>query len=324
MRSSEPHRAEGVAIRELLCEQGPAWGLSVLAGREGLSRMVRVPRIQKPGLALAGYVRQIHPDRIQVIGRPELAYLSSRSPAVARRAVDRLCKERVACFIVTNGAAVPANLTRAARATRIPLLRTRLASGVLIRAVNSWLEEKLAPRITVHGVLVQVFGFGVLLLGRSGIGKSETALDLVSRGHRLVADDVLEVTEVSPLALRGRCPELIRHHMEIRGLGIIDVRELFGALATMDAHTIDLVVELVPAEDTAAATRLGIDEERHTLLHVAVPLVRLATTPGRNLAILIEVAVRNQQLKARGRFAARELAAAVSRRTQGRRSRSVA
>jgi HPr kinase/phosphorylase len=324
MKSSDASAGPSVAIRDLLREQGAAWGLELIAGRGGLSRRVRVPRVQKPGLALAGSTHQVHPDRVQVIGNPELAYLKSLPAATARRAIARICRGPVACFIVANGQDPPKVLMRAAAAQRIPLLRTGLGTGVLIRAISGWLAEKLSPRITVHGVLVQVFGLGVLIAGKSGVGKSEAALDLITRGHRLVADDIVEVAEISPLALHGRCPEAIQHHMEIRGLGIINVRDLYGTLATLDQHTIDLVVELIATEADSPVEHLGLDEDRFTLLNVAVPLVRLPVTPGRYLATLVEAAVRNQILKTRGYHGAREFAAQVQRRIDRARGRGVA
>ena len=324
MKSSDAAHAPAVAVRELLREQGAAWGLELVAGRAGLSRRVRVPRVQKPGLALAGSVHKLHPDRVQVLGNPELAYLTSLPSASARRAVERVCREAVACFIVANGLEPPRVLARAAAAHRIPLLRTNLGTGVLIRAVGGWLSEKLAPRSTVHGVLVQVFGLGVLIAGKSGVGKSEAALDLINRGHRLIADDVVEIAETSPLAILGRCPAAIQHHMEIRGLGIINVRELYGTLATLDQHTIDLVVELIATEPDSPVEHLGLDEDRYPLLSVGVPLVRLPVTPGRYLATLVEAAVRNQILKTRGHFGAREVAAQVQRRIDRARGRGAA
>jgi len=324
MRNSDAAAVPAVAIRDLLREQGAAWGLELVAGRAGLSRRVRVPRVQKPGLALAGGMHELHPDRIQVIGNPELAYLRSLSAVTARRALARICRAGVACFIVANGEEPPKVLTAAAAAHRIPLLRTGLGTGVLIRALSGWLADKLAPRITVHGVLVQVFGVGVLIVGKSGVGKSEAALDLITRGHRLIADDVVEVAETSPLALHGRCPDAIQHHMEIRGLGIINVRDLYGMLATLDQHAIDLVVELIAADPEAPVEHLGLEEDRYSLLNVALPLVRLPVTPGRYLATLVEAAVRNQILKTRGLFGAREFAAQVQRRIDRARGRGVA
>jgi len=324
MRSSEAATAPAVAIRDLLREQGAAWGLEVVAGRAGLSRRVRVPRVQKPGLALADSTHQLHPDRIQVLGNPELAYLKSLRASAARRAVGRICRGPVACFIVANGQDAPKVLVSAAAAHRVPLLRTNLGTGVLIRVISSWLAEKLAPRITVHGVLVQAFGIGVLIVGKSGVGKSEAALDLITRGHRLIADDIVEVSEATPLTLQGRCPDAIQHHMEIRGLGIINVRDLYGTLSTLDQHSIDLVVELIATEPDSPVEHLGLDEDRYTLLNVGVPLVRLPVTPGRYLATLVEAAARNHILKTRGHFGAREFAAQLQRRIDRARGRGVA
>ena len=311
MKSTEPDPEPGIEVATLLADQGGQWNLQLVAGRPGIHRKIVAPRIQKPGLALAGYVQQLHPKRVQVIGMPEMSYLQSMPPLAARQAVERVCAEEIACFIVTNDAAVPPVLRRAADKYRVPVLRTPLKSAVLIRAVTGWLEEKLAARVTVHGVLVQVFGLGVLIIGKSGIGKSEAALDLVARGHRFVADDVVEVSEVSPLALKGRSPNLTQHHMEIHGLGIINVRELFGTLAILDEQQIDLVAELV--EWNTEIDRLGLEDQRHTILHVSLPLIRLPVRPGRNLAVLIEVAARNQTLKIRGQHAARQFTTMVDR-----------
>ncbi len=311
MKSTEHDREAGIEVAALLADAGAQWTLELVAGKAGIHRKIAAPRIQKPGLALAGYVQQIHPKRVQVIGTPELSYLQSMPPLGARQAVERICAEEISCLIVTNDAEVPPVLRRAADKYRVPLLRTPLKSAVLIRAVTGWLEEKLAARVTVHGVLVQVFGVGVLITGKSGIGKSEAALDLISRGHRFVADDVVEVSEVSPLALKGRSPNLTQHHMEIHGLGIINVRELFGTLTTIDEQHIDLVIELV--EWSADVDRLGLEDQRYSLLNVSVPLIRLPVRPGRNLAMLIEVAARNQILKIRGQHAARQFASMVDR-----------
>jgi HPr kinase/phosphorylase len=311
MKNTEHERDASVAVAALLADEGTQWSLKLVAGRGGIHRPIGAPRIQKPGLALAGYVQQIHPQRVQVIGTPELSYLRSMTPLAARRAVDRLCSADISCLIVTNGAPVPAVLRRAADKYRVPLLCTPLKSALFIRAISSWLEEKLAARVTVHGVLVQVYGVGILIVGKSGIGKSEAALDLVARGHRFTADDIVEVAEVSPLSLKGRSPNLTQHHMEIHGLGIINVRELFGTLATVDEQPIDLVVELV--EWSADIDRLGLEDARHTILNVSLPMIRLPVHPGRNLAMLIEVAARNQMLKARGQHTARQFASMVDR-----------
>lgn len=298
-----------VTIRELIEARGAAWGLTLLTGERALENAISVPRIQKPGLALAGYLPQIHPDRIQVIGNTELGYLATLAPAEAKHAVARMCRERIACFIVTNGASPPSYLVGLAVRHRIPLLTTTLSSSELIRSVTTWLEERLAPHAMLHGVLVEVHGLGVLLFGKSGIGKSEAALDLVSRGHRVVADDVVEVRRSAAGRIIGCGAELIRHHMEIRGLGIINVQDLFGILATLPEKEVQLVAEMIEWSSDEIADRLGLEDETHTILDVTLPKVRIPIRPGRSVATIIEVAARNHVLKGLGRHTAREFAA---------------
>ena len=298
-----------VTIGELLQARGDAWRLKLIAGTGGLSHGVSIPRIQKPGLALAGYLPQIHPERVQVIGRTELGYLATLAEDAASKAVDRMLGERVACVVVTNGAVSPPYFGDSAERHQVPLITTDLKSSELIRNLTAWLEERLAPHTLIHGVLVEVFGLGVLLLGKSGIGKSEAALDLVTRGHRLVADDVVEARVVGAGRVLGSGAELIRHHMEIRGLGIINVQDLFGILATLQEKAIQLVAEMFDWSRDERADRLGLDDETHTILGVALPKVRIPIRPGRSVATIIEVAARNHVLKRLGRHSAREVAA---------------
>ena len=298
-----------VTIGELLQARGDAWRLKLIAGIGGLSHGVSIPRIQKPGLALAGYLPQIHPERVQVIGRTELGYLATLAADAASKAVDRMFGERVACVVVTNGAVPPPYFRDSAERHQVPLVTTDLKSSELIRNLTAWLEERLAPHMLIHGVLVEVFGLGVLLLGKSGIGKSEAALDLVTRGHRLVADDVVEARVVGAGRVLGSGAELIRHHMEIRGLGIINVQDLFGILATLQEKAIQLVAEMFDWSRDEPADRLGLDDETHTILGVALPKVRIPIRPGRSVATIIEVAARNHVLKGLGRHSAREVAA---------------
>jgi HPr kinase/phosphorylase len=298
-----------VTIGELLDARGEAWKLTLIAGGTGLGNGVGIPRIQKPGLALAGYLPQIHPERIQVIGRTELGYLATLEPEAAKRAVERVLGERVAGVIVTNGATPPGYFADAADQNSVPLIGTGLKSSEFIRNVTAWLEERLAPHTLIHGVLVEVFGLGVLLLGKSGIGKSEAALDLVARGHRLVADDVVEARAVGAGRVLGSGAELIRHHMEIRGLGIINVQDLFGILATLREKAIQLVAEMIEWSREDHADRLGLEDETHEILGITLPKVRIPIRPGRSVATIIEVAARNHVLKRLGRHSAREVAA---------------
>jgi HPr kinase/phosphorylase len=298
-----------VTIGELLQARSETWKLRLVAGDSGLGNSVSIPRIQKPGLALAGYLPQIHPERVQVIGRTELGYLATLGEDAARRSVDRMLSERVACLVVTNGATPPAYFLEASVRHHVPLITTELKSSELIRNVTAWLEDRLAPHTLIHGVLVEVFGLGVLLLGKSGIGKSEAALDLVARGHRLVADDVVEARAVGAGRVMGSGAELIRHHMEIRGLGIINVQDLFGILATLREKAIQLVAEMFDWSKEERADRLGLEDETHTILGVALPKVRIPIRPGRSVATIIEVAARTHVLKRLGRHSAREVAA---------------
>jgi len=300
-----------VTVRELLETRAREFSLALAAGARGLDREIALPRLQQPGLALAGFLPQLHPDRVQVLGNSEISYLATLDDADARRAVAAVAGAGVACFVVTNGTSPPAVLIEPAEAAAIPVLVSGLPTGEFIRAATAWLEERLAPETTLHAGLVEVHGLGILILGSSGIGKSEAALDLVSRGHRLVADDAVLVRRISPTVLRGRTAELLAHHMEIRGLGVLDIEALYGMLATLDDRQIDLVVELTAwSED---ADRLGIEDATYTLLDVSLPLVQVPVTAGRTLALLIETAARNQLLRWRGRHSAAEFTARIDK-----------
>ena len=305
-----------VTVRDLLEARAPGLGLTLAAGARGLDRAIAMPRMQQPGLALAGFLPQLHPDRVQVLGKSEISYLDTLGPTAAAR-VAAVAEAGVACFVVTNGAAAPAALIRAAEAAGVAVLVTATRTGDFIRAATAWLEERLAPETTLHAGLVEVHGLGTLILGSSGIGKSEAALDLISRGHRLVADDAVLVRRISPTVLRGRTAELLAHHMEIRGLGVIDIEALYGTLATLDDRQIDLVVELTEWSDES--DRLGVEESTYTLLDVALPLVRIPVQAGRTVGLLIETAARNQLLRWRGRHSAAQFTERIDRAAATRR-----
>jgi len=308
-----------VRVRELLEEAGAALRLRLVSGARGLERTIALPRLQQPGLALAGYLPQLHPDRVQVLGNSETSYLATLELTRARAAVAAVATAGVACFVVTNDAAPPAVLTEPAEAAGVAVLGSALRTADFIRCATAWLEERMAPEANLHGDLVEMHGLGVLILGKSGIGKSEAALDLVARGHRLVADDVVLVRRISPSVVRGRAARLLEHHMEIRGLGVIDVEALFGTLATLEERQIDLVVELV--EWPGGADRLGLVEGRYPLLEVELPLVRVPVRPGRSMAMLIETAARNHLLSLRGRHGALDFAERLDDEIASRRRR---
>jgi HPr kinase/phosphorylase len=296
----------GLSIQELLSEKEAGLDLELLAGEAGLAHLVQVPRIQKPGLALAGYTTNLHPDRIQVLGSTELTYLESLPTEKAEVNLRRLCALDISCFIITKGQTPPASLIRETEQQGIPLLRTHHQSSTFISLITNFLEERLLPSTTVHGVLVDVLGVGVLLLGKSGVGKSECALDLVLRGHRLVADDIVKVRMKLPAVLFGEGMDLLHYHMEIRGLGIINIKHLFGVAAIRERKKIDLAVELVEWEEGKEYDRLGMVEQQYPLLGLAIPLLRIPVRPGRNITSIVEVAARNQLLKEMGYHSALE------------------
>ena len=300
-----PGRTPQLAVRALLSE---ASGLRMvlLAGEAGLSRAVTVSRIQKPGLALAGFVRQVHPERIQVLGATEISYLASLPEQEARHGIETLMTLEPACVVVTKGLDVPHDLLLAADLRNVPLLRTPLVSSVAIEALQTFLEGQLAPSLSLHGVLLDVLGVGVLLLGKSSVGKSETALELVMKGHRLVADDLVEIRRTAQDHLIGWPSELIKHHMEIRGLGIINIKDLFGAAAVREEKKLELVIELLNWDEADASDRLGLEEMVFPILDVPVPLLRLPVSPGRNVSAVVEVAARNRLLQVQGHHSARE------------------
>ena len=223
----------------------------------------------------------------------------------------------VPCVLLTGGLSAPPDLVIEAEKSGIPLLSTTIGTATAIGKLTALLEDRLAVREVIHGVLLDILGLGVLIVGESGIGKSECALDLVVRGHRLVADDAVEVRRRSASFVIGSCPELTRHHMEVRGIGVINVRDLFGVASTRNSKRVELVVQLERWDARRDYERLGLDDVFFELLGLRIPLIRMPVAPGRNLAILVEVAARNQLLRARGSNAARELAARLDAQLQG-------
>lgn len=284
--------------------------LRVLAGESGaVERRLTVPRIQKLGLALAGFTNYIHAGRLQIVGQSEIWFLGQLEPEKRVEAIRNLSPERIACVLVTKGLEPPPELINEAEAAGLPLLQTPLLSSVAINVVTDYLQEALAPRAVRHGVLLDIYGLGVLIEGTSGIGKSECALDLISRGHRLVSDDVIEVRRIGNDKVIGTAPELLREHLEIRGLGILNIRDLFGVSAISSAKTIDLSIRLERWDRAGEVDRLGIDPRYTEVLGVRVQQVLIPVSPGRNLSTLVETAVRVQLLRVRGYDAAQDFVA---------------
>jgi|TARA_B100000315_G_scaffold182651_1_gene171585 HPr kinase/phosphorylase len=290
--------------------------LVLLGGADGLDREVTIPYIQKTGLALAGFEEHLQPGRLLIFGESEIRFLEQLSSA------ERIARLRAAfgrdlpCVLIAGIADVPAELIREADAAALPVLLTLCSVPESIGILTAQLEDSLAVREVVHGALLDVLGLGVLIVGDSGIGKSECALELVTRGHRLVADDGVEVRRCGSRVLIGACPDLTRHQMEIRGLGIIDVKAMYGVAATRPSKRVELVVRFERWDPGRRYDRLGLDEAHHDLLDIAVPFVCLPVAPGRNLAILVEVAVRVQLLRADGYRAPDRLVAELERRLE--------
>jgi HPr kinase/phosphorylase len=305
-----------LTIAQLFEEARAPLGLSVVCGAAGLGRTVAAPRIQKPGLALAGYEEQLHEGRVLTLGGTEIEYLRSATPDKRALGIRTVMAAEPACVVVTRGLVPPAELVEACEVQGVTLLSSSLVSAEFISRITQLLQEKLSPSTSVHGVLVDVLGVGVLLLGKSGIGKSEAALDLVVRGHRLVADDVVLIRRVGPNQILGAGAGLIRHHMEIRGLGIINIKDLYGVSAVRDAKSVQLVIELSDWDAEAEYDRLGVEDEDWSVLGEELPLLRVPVRPGRSVSTIIEVAARNQLLKDMGHHSAREFAARIGQATR--------
>ena len=305
----------GVTVATLLGSRPEAFGLplELLAGGDGLDRVISSPHVQKTGLALAGFHAYLKPGRVLIFGESEIRYLESLDAGARASALRLSLTLDFPCVLITGGFSPPPELLTEAGHARLPLLRTPVVTPTAIAKLSSILEDSLAERTMMHAVLMDVLGLGVLLAGESGIGKSECALDLIVRGHRLVADDTVEVRRRQESILIGTCPELTRYHMELRGLGVINIMELFGIASTRSSKRIELVVQLERWVPTREYERLGIDDVFYEILGLRVPLIRMPVAPGRNIAILVEVAARNQLLRARGHHAARALADRLDR-----------
>lgn len=253
--------------------------------------------ISRPALQLVGYYDHFEPKRLEILGKEEMTYLGTMSPEQRESVIDRLFSHDIPALVVTRGQEIFPEIIAMAEKHDRTLLRSEETTSDLISRITDYLNRALAPEITRHGVLMNIYGQGVLLLGDSGIGKSETAIELLKRGHRLVADDAVEIRRVSN-ALLGTAPEMIRHYIEIRGVGIIDVRQLFGMGAVQFETEVELVIQLEPWENGKFYDRLGLGEDRYDILGVSLPFLTVPVRPGRNLAGIVEIAVmKNRQMK---------------------------
>lgn len=261
----------------------------------------------RPGLQFAGFYEYFDNKRIQVVGKMETAYLSGLDSETRRKRIEDLLSYRFPALIITRNLEVFPEMMELAPNYSIPILRTDESTTVFISKLSAFLQLQLAPRITRHGVLIEIYGEGVLILGESGVGKSETAIELVKRGHRLIADDAVEIRKASNITLVGSSPDNIRHFMELRGIGIINARQLFGVGAVKMSEKIDMVVEMELWNPEKTYDRMGVDNHYMTILGVKVPLLNIPVKPGRNLAVILEVAAMNNRQKKMGYNAAKDL-----------------
>ena len=291
-----------VSVEALFRDIADQFELQWIAGLKGGKRHLSSETIQKPTLALIGHLNFVHPNRVQVLGCAEMDYLRGLSNDALSDAINHLFSTELAAIIVSNNETVPPLLIEAANRTETPLFTSPQASPLLMAHLGHYLTQRLAEVVTLHGVFLEVLSMGVLLKGDAGVGKSELALELITRDHRLVADDAVELRHVAPETLEGSCPPLICDFLEVRGLGILNIRYLFGETAVKMKKNLKLIVELVHPDEVGEVglNRLDMIASTETILGVAIPKVRIPVAAGRNLAVLVEVAVRNHIVQSRG------------------------
>ncbi|MED4311505.1 HPr(Ser) kinase/phosphatase [Heyndrickxia coagulans] len=288
------------------------FNLEVISGEEGIHRPITTSDISRPGLEMTGFFDYYPADRIQLLGMTEITFSNRLSPEERKSRMDNLCSDITPGIVISRNLEVPDELIEASEEKSVPVMRTPMKTTRFSSRLTNYLEFKLAPATAIHGVLVDVYGVGVLITGKSGVGKSETALELVKRGHRLVADDCVEIVQEEEGSLVGHAPELIEHLLEIRGLGIINVMTLFGAGAVRSHKKITMIANLELWDEHKQYDRLGLDEEKVKILDTEITKMTVPVRPGRNLAIIIEVAAMNYRLKNMGVNAARQFTAKLA------------
>lgn len=296
-----------IPVHRMLLEKGEPFDLEVIAGEKGLDNRITHSELHRPGLAFAGFLEVFTFNRIQILGNTEITYLTSLAQTDRRARMEAVFRYPIPCFIVTSQKTIPHELIELANAHNVPLMRTSFETTRFNAMISFWLEREFAETTSVHGVFVDVFGEGVLITGGSGVGKSECALELIERGHRLVADDVIILRRLGRNILMGSAASAIQHHMEVRGLGIIDVELLFGIGAVREEKRVSLNVELEKWTDEFEVDRLGLDVMTRTFLDVSIHSFRIPVESGRNISILIEVAALQHRIIERGINPAEEL-----------------
>jgi HPr kinase/phosphorylase len=295
-----------LSIRQLLKNYGRLLGLKAVAGQEGLDRVINSSDTYRPGMALTGFVELFTVDQPQILGNTEMEYLRSLSPSQRREALEIIYQFDVPCVLLTGRGRMIPELRQLAEEYGVPLLKSEFETAKFNHLFHFYLDDVFAPQVTLHGTLVDVHGIGLLFKGRSAIGKSEVGLDLVERGHRLVADDAVIITRKSQGILVGTSSELLRDHMEIRGIGIMDVKKMFGVRGTRLQKRVEVVVQLVDWDDSMAYERTGIEDKAVIVLGVEIPEVTIPLFPGKNITVIVEAIAMDYLLRIEGHHAARE------------------
>ncbi len=312
--------ARTVTVEQLLQDKQKELCLELISGKTNLKREITKAALNRPGLALDGHLENYRAEIIQIIGRGEYAFCAKQPFAALKGNIGKMLKGGlVPCVIVTAGMKILPAIKQACKDGKTPLLSTSLDTASFVSELTSYLDDCISPRTHVHGVLVRVSGLGVLIKGDAGIGKSECALELIKRGHILVADDVVEIQRRRGGALLGFCPPMLRHFMEVRGMGIIDVERLFGIGSSIDSSSVDMEVNLIPPQG-GVIDRLGVEQQKANILGVEVNSLTIPVTPGRNLAVLIEVAALNQRLKGQGISSAKEFSRRLLSQMKGQKN----
>lgn len=300
--------SKGITVEKLFTERRAHFELSLLRGGGGLKKVIATNQINRPGLPLAGFFEKFPHNRIQIFGQTELVFLDNMDPSQRRQRLDDLFSRDLPCVFVTKGKTPPPEVLEIADGHKTAVFSSRLPTGELSYRLSAYLDNIFAPWTIVHGTLVDVYGVGLMYTGKSGIGKSECALDLVERGQRLVADDMVKIVRRGPEIIVGSGSKLLKHHMEVRGLGIIDIERLFGIRAIRLQKRIEVEVRLERWSDEAHYERLGIEDKYTTILGVQIPVITIPVSPGKNITVISEVIAMNHMLKVYGEESAKKFA----------------
>jgi len=312
--SKEERERPGLSVKTLFLENKKRLKLELISGKGSFQKQISEKDLNRPGLALTGFVDLFTFKRVQICGNTEIAYLKSLSSDLRKKALSKVFAFDIPCFVITNGNEVSPEFVELSDKYKISTFRTPFATTKVTQLLGDYLDEKFAPRTFIHGSLVDVYGIGVLITGRSGIGKSEIALDLVAKGHRLVTDDVVTIVRRTGGILIGTGNETLKHNMEIRGVGVIDVRAVFGIRGIRGQKRIEIEVELVDWDSSEKYERLGLEDITTDILGEKIPLIKLPVYPGKNISVIVEVIALNQLLKIYGYHAAKEFEERLTQR----------